>query len=59
MREIQEVTMINMVLRLFEDKQSYDNSIKRWAQIEYGRDWVWAYNFILNEGKPPVKGVNY
>ena len=51
--------MINMVLRLFEDKQSYDNSIKRWAQIEYGRDWVWAYNFILNEGKPPVKGVNY
>lgn len=28
--------------------------LKRWAQTEYGKDWIFAYNYMLaNRGKAP------
>ena len=38
---------------------SYEQSIKRWAQIEYGTDWYWAYQYLLATGKAPKKGIHY
>jgi len=28
--------------------------LKRWAQTEYGKDWIYAYNYMLNHnGRAP------
>lgn len=40
-------------------KHQYENSIKRWAQVEYGTDWYWAYQHLLSTGRAPKKGVHY
>jgi len=48
--------------KLFERmfiRPNYENSIERWAQVEYGKDWEWAYQFMLKQGKPPIRGVNF
>jgi len=54
-----EVKMKTLLKKLIYRKNKYNTSIERWAQVEYGKDWRWAYQFILDKGKPPVKGVNY
>ena len=34
-----------------------DTELRRWAQVEYGKQWELAYNFIkYNPGKVPVVG---
>tara|TARA_B100001057_G_scaffold91922_1_gene88188 strand:- start:423 stop:599 length:177 start_codon:yes stop_codon:yes gene_type:complete len=36
-----------------------DSELKRWAKVEYGKDWEFAYRFIKhNPGIVPKKGVH-
>jgi len=33
------------------------DELKRWAQTEYGKDWVFAYNYMLtHKGRAPTYG---
>ena len=38
--------------------EHYKAELKSWARNEYGKDWVFAYNYMLeHDGKPPHAGI--
>ena len=38
--------------------EHYKQELKSWARNEYGKDWVFAYNYMLeHDGKPPHAGI--
>ena len=52
----------NTLLTIFLDWISPnrgDSELQRWAKVEYGKDWEFAYRFIKhNPGIVPKKGVH-
>ena len=42
--------------KLFRFDSALEKELMRLARVEYGRDWEWAYNQLV-EGKTPLKGV--
>jgi|DEB0MinimDraft_6_1074348.scaffolds.fasta_scaffold48183_2 hypothetical protein len=46
------------IFRKLNNKKGNDQDLIRWAQTEYGKDWVYAYN-MMKQGKTIVKGVTY
>ena len=44
------------LVKLFSFESNLEKDLMRLARIEYGRDWEWAYNQLV-EGKTPLKGV--
>jgi len=53
--------MLNKLKELMSlSTYTYKDDLKTWAQLEYGKDWRFAYNFLVdNNGKPPRKGEHY
>ena len=46
----------NYLAKLFRFESNLEKELMRLARTEYGRDWEWAYNQLV-EGKTPLKGV--
>ena len=39
---------------------TYDRELMNWAKTEYGKDWQYAYQHLIdNNGIPPKRGVHY
>ena len=55
------MTSVTKVLRqLFGAGSSIDRnqSYLIWAKTEYGKDWRYAYQCLVDTGNPPKRGVN-
>ena len=49
------LTQIIDFLTAGSSNQRYLKDLERWAKTEYSKDWVWAYNFMIeNPGKVPT-----
>lgn len=44
------------ISNLLESSNTRNSQLLLLAKVEYGRDWQWAYNELIN-GRSPVKGV--
>ena len=42
--------------KLFCVETPLEKDLMRLARVEYGRDWQWAYEQLI-EGKTPLRGV--
>lgn len=50
--------MIKLLRRVLKLDKAKPEDLMKWAQVEYGKDWEFAYNHMLLKGKPPItKGV--
>jgi hypothetical protein len=36
-----------------------DPQILCWAKTEYGNDWRFAYDYMTEHNKTPIKGIDY
>lgn len=52
-------TMGDILVSLFSCRStSYENELLTWAKTEYGNDWRFAYQHMLdNHGKAPKMGI--
>ena len=53
-------TMGNILVSMFGNRRStsYENELLTWAKTEYGNDWRFAYQHMLdNHGKAPKMGI--
>lgn len=52
-------TMSNILVSMFGRRStSYENELLTWAKTEYGNDWRFAYQHMLdNQGKAPKMGI--
>ena len=42
-----------------QQDRPYNQQIECWARTEYGTDWQFAYNHIMDNHKKPIKGKDY
>ena len=40
-------------------ERRYNQQIECWAKTEYGNDWRFAYNYMMDNHKTPIKGIDY
>tara|TARA_B100002019_G_C20898356_1_gene416886 strand:- start:100 stop:276 length:177 start_codon:yes stop_codon:yes gene_type:complete len=44
--------------RLFGSKTSKENDYRTWAKTEYGKDWRYAYEYMIAHNKAPKSNPN-
>lgn len=51
--------LCNSLVSMFGRRSSsWERDMLTWAKTEYGKDWQYAYQYMLsNNGKPPTIGV--
>ena len=53
-------TLLEGLRVIFGSQQRpYNQQIECWARTEYGTDWHFAYNHIMDNNKKPIKGKDY
>lgn len=53
-------TIMNTLLKKLKITGVSDRELLTWAKTEYGNDWAWAYDFMINNpGQSPkhTRGV--
>lgn len=51
------MNFFNGLRDLMTSKTAHDSDLKNWANIEYKKDAVYAFNYIKEHGQTPVIGV--
>ena len=51
-------SITNILVSMFGRNKSRENELLTWAKTEYGNDWRFAYQHMLdNHGKAPKMGI--